>query len=281
MKFSLTFPSQMDSDFSYQSPRMDLLFKTLKWMLDSQQIGVTIEELSKHLGLGEWETQHLFQEYLGKDPIRFVQDAFSPSLTRVDKQQAQLSIFDAFAEEADKSAGHIDLDIQIVDESPEEVYYSIFPYFLGNVFIASHESGICQLTFEDSEVGSIRLRRAFPKSMIKEERTELHELAYQALMNYFVKTEDLPVIPIAVKATPFQVRVWNQLQTLGKSELTVYGELAMELGDLNLSKAVGSAVGANPIALLIPCHRVMSQSGKIGRFRWGNWRKQIILAIEK
>lgn len=271
----------MDSDFSYQSPRMDLLFKTLKWMLDSQQIGVTIEELSKHLALGEWETQHLFQEYLGKDPIRFVQDAFSPSLARVDKQQVQISIFDSFGDETEKSSGHIDLDIQIVEESPEAVYYSIFPYFLGNVFIASHESGICQVTFEDSEVGSIRLRRAFPKSTIKEERTELHELAYQALMNYFVRKEELPVIPIAVKATPFQVSVWNQLQALGKSELASYGELALQLGDPNLSRAVGSAVGANPITLLIPCHRAVHHSGKIGTFRWGSWRKQILLAIEK
>ena len=275
------FRPAMESDFSYQAPRMDLLFKTLKWMLDSQQIGITIEELSKHLGLGEWETQHLFQEYLGKDPIRFVQDAFSPSLARVDKQQAQISIFDSIGDEAERTSGHIDLDIRIVDESPEEVYYSIFPYFLGNVFIASHESGICQVTFEDSEVGPIRLRKTYPKSTIKEERTELHELAYQALMSYFVKTDGIPVIPVAVKATPFQVSVWNRLQALGKSELAAYGDLAAEPGDPNLSRAVGSAVGANPIALLIPCHRTVKQSGKIGTFRWGGWRKRVLLAIEK
>ncbi len=270
----------MESDFSYQAPRMDLLFKTLLWMLDSQQLGITLEELSKQLGLGEWETQHLFQEYLGKDPIRFVQDAFSPSLAQVNKHQAQLSIFDSF-EEYERIPAYIDLDLQIVEESPAEVYYSIFPYFLGTVFIASHESGICQVTFEDEEVGSIRLRRTFPKSTIKEERTELHELAYQALMSYFVKTADLPVIPIAVKATLFQVSVWNQLQTLPKSELVTYGELAQNLGDSNASRAVGAAVGANPVALLIPCHRVVHHSGKIGTFRWGSWRKRILLGIEK
>lgn len=271
----------MESDLSYQSPRMDLLFKTLKWMLDSQQIGISLEELSKQIDLGEWETQHLFQEYVGKDPIRFVQDAFSPSLAQVNKQQAQLSIFDLFDTEREESLTHIDLDIQIVEESPEEVHYSVFPYFLGSVFIASHESGICQLTFEDTETGSIRLRRAFPKSTIKEEKTELQELAHLALMNYFVKTEDLPVIPIAVKATPFQVRVWNEIQLLGKSELATYGDLAENPGDLNASRAVGAAVGANPIALLIPCHRVVRHSGKIGTFRWGSWRKQVLLAIEK
>ena len=271
----------MNADFSYQAPRMDLLFKTLKWMLDSQQLGITVEELSKRLELGEWETQHLFQEYVGKDPLRFVQDAFSPSLAQVNKNRVQLSIFDSFEEEREGIPSHIDLDIQLVEESPEVVYYSIFPYFLGNVFIASHESGICQLTFEDSEVGPIRLRRAFPKSTIKEERTELHELAYQALMSYFVKTTNLPVLPVAVKASLFQVSVWNQLLNLAKSELITYGELAHNLGDPNVSRAVGAAVGANPVALLIPCHRVVHHSGKIGTFRWGSWRKQILLAIEK
>jgi AraC family transcriptional regulator, regulatory protein of adaptative response / methylated-DNA-[protein]-cysteine methyltransferase len=270
----------MNVDFSYQSARMELLFRTLKWMLDSQQIGITIEELAKKVELGEWETQHLFQEYLGKDPIRFVQDAFSPSLAQVHKEQAQLSIFDSFEAHEDLSV-RIDLDIQIVEESPAEVYYSIFPWFLGNVFIANHGSGICQLTFEDTEVGSIRLRRSFPKSTIREERTELQELAYEALMSYFVQTADIPVIPVAVKATPFQVQVWNQLQDLAKSELTTYGELALTLGDPNAARAVGTAVGANPIALLIPCHRAIHNTGKIGNFRWGSWRKQLLLAIEK
>lgn len=271
----------MSADFLYQFSRMELLFRTLKWMLDSQQIGITIEELAKQVELGEWETQHLFQEYLGKDPIRFVQDAFSPSLAQVHKQQSQISIFDSFDEERVDFATRIDLDIQIVDESPAEVYYSIFPYFLGNVFIASHEEGICQVTFEDTEVGSIRLRRAFPKSIIREERTELQELAYQALMSYFVPTTDIPVIPVAVKATSFQIQVWNRLQELAKSELITYGELALKLGDPNASRAVGTAVGANPIALLIPCHCVIHNPGKIGNFRWGSWRKQLLLAIEK
>lgn len=270
----------MESDFSYQSPRMELLFSTLKWMIDSQQIGITIEELSKQLDLGEWETQHLFQEYLGKDPIRFVQDAFSPSLALTNKHQTQLSIFDSFDDEKEITS-HIDLDIHILEEAPAEIRYSIFTYFLGNVFIANHGSGICQLTFEDTETGSIRLRRAFPKTTIREERTDLQELAYHALINYFVKTEDIPVIPVGVKATPFQVQVWNEIQALGKSELATYGTIAQNLGDLNVSRAVGTAVGANPIALLIPCHRVIHNTGKIGNFRWGSWRKRMLLAIEK
>jgi AraC family transcriptional regulator, regulatory protein of adaptative response / methylated-DNA-[protein]-cysteine methyltransferase len=270
----------MEVDFSYQSQRMDLLFSTLKWMLDSQQIGITLEELSKQVDLGEWETQHLFQEYLGKDPIRLVQDAFSPSLAQVSKQ-AQISIFDSFDDALTASKPSIDLDIHSLEEIPAEIHYSIFPYFLGSVFIANNEFGICQLTFEDAEIGSIRLRRSFPKSTIREGMTALQELAYQTLMNYFVKSEELPVLPVAVKATPFQVSVWNELVRLKNGELTSYGVIAQSLGDLNASRAVGTAVGANPIALLVPCHRVIHNSGKIGNFRWGSWRKQLLLAIEK
>ncbi|MNU61670.1 Bifunctional transcriptional activator/DNA repair enzyme Ada [compost metagenome] len=271
----------METDFSYQFQRMELLFNTLKWMLDSQQIGISIPDLSKRLELGEWETQHLFLENLGKDPLRFVQDAFSPSLAQV-HQPSQISIFDLFDEKTDEvKQPTFDLDIQLLENEPSEITYSIFPYFLGTVFIASNEFGICQITFEDTDAGLTRLKKTFPKVALKEEQSELNLLAYQALMNYFVKKEDLPVLPVSVKATPFQISVWNELAALSKSELVTYGVLAEKLGDLNASRAVGTAVGANPIALLIPCHRVVHQSGKIGHFRWGSWRKQILLAIER
>lgn len=270
----------METDFSYQFQRMELLFSTLRWMLDSQQLGISLSDLSKRVELGEWETQHLFQEYLGKDPLRFVKDAFSPSLAQV-HQPAQISIFDVVEENSGKSIPSFDLDIQILTETVEEITYSVFPYFLGTVFIASHEFGICQVTFEDTDHGLTRLKKTYPKAELREEQTELNLLAYQALMNYFVQKETIPVLPVSVKASPFQVSVWNELANLPKSELTTYGVIAQHLGDLNASRAVGTAVGANPIALLIPCHRVVHQSGKIGHFRWGSWRKRLLLAIEK
>ncbi|MDR0803368.1 methylated-DNA--[protein]-cysteine S-methyltransferase [Fluviicola sp.] len=270
----------METDFSYQYQRMELLFNTLKWLLDSQQIGISLQELAKRMELGEWETQHLFQEYLGKDPLRFVKDAFSPSLTQV-YQPTQISIFDVFEKQAANQKASFDLDIQLLQNEPAEITYTVFPYFLGSVFIASHESGICQITFEDTDHGLTRLKKTFPKVELKEEQTRLNLLAYQALMNYFVKKEKIPVLPVSVKASFFQISVWNELAILPKSELTTYGAIAQRLGDLNASRAVGTAVGANPVALLIPCHRVVHQGGKIGHFRWGSWRKQLLLAIEK
>lgn len=272
----------MDTNQAYQSQRMDLLAQTLKWFLDAQQVGLTNAELATRLELSEWETHHLFQEYLGKDPQRILQALFSPSLSQVAKQSLQVSIFDIpEVEQSKKSAFLLDLDVHELVFDPTEIHYTRFPYFLGEVFIASHAEGICQVTFEDAEDGLARLKKTYPKSEYVEEANALNELAYQALMEFFVPTQDIPVLPISVKATPFQIQVWQALSEISLGELTTYGELAQQLGDPNASRAVGTAIGSNPIALLIPCHRVVNLSGKIGHFRWESWRKHLLLAIEK
>lgn len=275
----------METDFSYQIQRTDLLFKLLKWLVESQQMGASLADIALKADLSEWEVQHLFQEYLGKDPLLVLKELFSPALTSLNKP-AQISIFDIFEPTSQVLKPTIDLDIQELIFEPRTIYYSKFPYFLGEVFIASHDEGICQVTFEDSDSGLPRLQKTYPTALLVEEKHALNQLAYEALMCFFVPQNEFPVIPVAVKGSPFQIRVWNELIELKQSQLTTYGDLAHKLGDSNASRAVGTAVGANPIALLIPCHRVVHQSGKnqqtkIGHFRWKSWRKQLLLALEK
>lgn len=274
----------MENDTAYHMQRRALLAANLKWMLETQQVGLELGDLVSRLDLGEWEVQHLFQEYLGKDPVRLVQAAFLPSLAHV-QQQVQLSFFDQVseAEEVSPLRPVIDVDISLLTVDPEVIRYMFCTHFLGKVFIASSDEGICQITFEDAENGRERLKKTYPKSLLQEESTVLNELTNTALNRFFVAGTDaeIPVIPVAVKATPFQRSVWNELLNIPFGTLNTYGGLAELLGDPKASRAVGTAVGANPIALLIPCHRVVHQSGKIGHFRWGRWRKQLLLAIEK
>lgn len=283
-QFSFFFPNfkpTMEPDFAYHAQRMQLLFETMKWLVDAQQIGVSLPDLAKRLELNEWEVQHLFQEYIAKDPIAFVKAVFSPALAHA-TQPSQLSIFDAELEDSSPNEkGGLDVDIQLLDQEPTSIHYAVFPYFLGEVMIAASEFGICQITFEDSDAGLVRLRKTFRSAELIEESTDLLILTYLSLMDCFSQKEDHPVIPVAVKATPFQLSVWIELITTPKGKLTTYGEIAQKLGDPNASRAVGTAVGANPIAILIPCHRVVNQTGKIGHFRWGTWRKQLLLAIER
>jgi AraC family transcriptional regulator of adaptative response/methylated-DNA-[protein]-cysteine methyltransferase len=83
-----------------------------------------------------------------------------------------------------------------------------------------------------------------------------------------------------VKGTPFQIRVWRALLGIPEGSLSTYGKIAMELGMRGASRAVGSAVGANRISLLIPCHRVIRADGGLGGYRWGAERKRAMLAGE-
>ncbi len=270
----------MTEDFLYSAKRMQLLFEQLKWMLEKQQLGLSAEELSERMQLGNWEAQHLFQEYLGKDPIRFVHDAFSPSLLDILHTQ-QVSIFDDFDKEGSER-NSIPVEIEGISEA-DEISFTTFTHFLGKIFIAATEKGICQLTFEDSENGFNRLRKTFPTSNLIAQRTIIHEVVYRALRFYFVsnKLEIIDPIPIAVKGSPLQLEVWRELSQLKPGELTTFERLAEGLGDSKISRLVGTAIGYNPVALLIPCHRIMPKNNKVGTFRWGVRRKQIILAIEK
>jgi len=90
------------------------------------------------------------------------------------------------------------------------------------------------------------------------------------------------VLPLAllVKGTNFQVRVWRALLALPEGTVTTYGQLARHIGEPRSARAVGGAVGANPIAWLIPCHRVIRESGELSHYRWGNTRKAALLAWE-
>jgi AraC family transcriptional regulator of adaptative response/methylated-DNA-[protein]-cysteine methyltransferase len=269
----------MNEDLEYRTKRMQLLCEQVKWVIQNQQLGIGLDELADRMQLGNWEAQHLFQEYLNKDPLRFIRDAFSPSLTQVE-EIGQISIFDGFGLER-PIRRNVPVEIQFID-SAEEIHYSRFDYFLGELFVASTDAGICQLTFEDAEDGLARLKKTYPNALLIEEKVSLHESVNEVLMNYFSgKKRNMPVIPITVKGTDLQLDVWNKLTELKSGERTSHAEIAAALDNTTPTRKIASAINSNPVALLIPCHRAIPQNGKLGRFKWETWRKQVLLAIEK
>lgn len=269
----------MNEDLEYTTKRIQLLCEQLKWTIQNQQLGIGLDELAARMQLGNWEAQHLFQEYLNKDPLRFIQDAFSPSLAQIE-DIGQISIFDGFSLEQ-PIRKNVPVDIQLID-SADEIHYSKFDYFLGELFVASTDVGICQLTFEDAENGLERLKKTYPNTLLVEEKASLHESVNEVLVNYFSgNRKNIPVIPITVKGTGFQLNVWKKLTELKSGERISHAELAAVLDDGAAGRKIASAINSNPVALLIPCHRAVPQNGKLGRFKWEAWRKQVLLAIEK
>lgn len=256
---------------------MQLTAVALQRIMGAAPYSVSLNELSEELKLGVWEVQHLFQEYIGCDPLRLLNNSWSPSLAQI-SEPAQLSIFDE--PNTTVSANQFlstSCVLTTLTEDPVEITFGIYETSMGAVFVATLPDGICQVTFEDTENGLERLQKTFPNASLIMTSSELQIL----VINSFKPNQQTDTLPLKVKGTTFQLAVWRYLQSVKSGNLVTYGMIATHLGDQNASRAVGTAVGANPIALFIPCHRVVHQSGKIGHFRWGTQRKRLLLAIER
>ncbi|MDH4471004.1 MAG: methylated-DNA--[protein]-cysteine S-methyltransferase [Fluviicola sp.] len=255
---------------------MQLTAASLQRIVQAPPFSVSLVELSAELQLGVWEARHLFQEYVGCDPIRVLHNSWSPGLAQVNSP-AQLSIFDTPTQQNPGKFLKTSCELEALAEDPSEISYSVHTSCLGDVFVASTADGICQLTFEDAENGLERLQKTYPGSELVNQSSELQELAVNGLKS----NSPSICLPLKIKATAFQLSVWHYLLGIASGNVVTYSMIADFLGDAKASRAVGTAVGANPIALLIPCHRVVHRGGKIGNFRWGTDRKRLLLAIEK
>ncbi len=158
------------------------------------------------------------------------------------------------------------------------IRWSVVETSLGQMLIAATEEGVCCLSFGEGEA---ELRTRFPKAELVEGSED-----FEALFDKVVKAveqpgRDVSAIPLDVKGTAFQQRVWQALRDIPPGETRSYGELAAALGNPKASRAVGGANGANNIAVLIPCHRVVQADGSIGGYAYGTEIKSELLRREK
>ena len=163
------------------------------------------------------------------------------------------------------------------------IRYTTAPCQLGRALVAATAAGICAIAFAATDAGALAdLRRRFPRARIEEDRKPSGWLA-QGVAYVLSQTSEHPLaatFPLDVRATAFQQRVWKALQQIPRGETRSYSDVARELGRESAVRAVGAAIGANPIALVIPCHRVIGQNGTLTGYRWGLDRKRALLKAE-
>jgi len=177
---------------------------------------------------------------------------------------------------------------QIVRMTPDElrndcstltIRYSFYETPFGTIVIASTDKGICYLGFEDKEGDVVREMKArYPEATFVEKKDDMQEKA----LAFFDEKQNHPEpIPLHIKGTAFQMQVWEALLHVPMGEVSTYGNITIQVGHPNAFRAVGSAVGDNPVSLLIPCHRIITVSGAIGQYHWGTERKAALLDWEK
>ena len=156
--------------------------------------------------------------------------------------------------------------------------FNFYATLFDKVLIASSSKGICYLAFADEQQTALRdLKLQFPNATFSKNTDEMHQTAISFLNQDF---QSIAKIKLHLKGTDFQLKVWGALLKIKRGQLVCYGEIAKAIAHPKASRAVGTAIGSNLIAFLIPCHRVIQLSGKIGGYRWGVARKSAIIRWE-
>jgi len=161
------------------------------------------------------------------------------------------------------------------------VRYTTAPSPLGRMLIAATDKGICAISFGDSDQQLQRgLMREFPFAMRRRDDAALSQWR-DSLTSLIQGHETNPALPLDIRATAFQRQVWEALQQIPRGETRSYSALAKEIGMPRATRAVARACATNPVAIAIPCHRIVRQDGDLGGYRWGVARKQQLLALER
>lgn len=246
----------------------------------------TLEDLSRIVQLSPFHLQKMFKRWTGISPKQFLK------LATLKNAKAFLLQSQNLLEASDNSglsssSRLYDHFVTIEAITPGEFksggrglhfYYGEGASPFGAMFIAWTERGIHQLTFEDTQPSSIQtLKNSWPHASFHENKTQAKKIIGDLFSRPLSSPQKLTLLPAG---TNFQMTVWRALLSIPHGSCISYGELAKFLGKPKAARAVGHAVGANPIALLIPCHRVLQASGCIGGYRWGKSRKKIILTNE-
>ncbi len=249
-----------------------------------------LEEVAEYLHLSPYHFQRLFKRWAGISPKRFLQFLtldYAKQLLRESRNNLETTYRAGLSSPSRLHDLFVVVDAVTPGEykahgSGLEILYGVHGSPFGSCLVALTERGLCALSFVGAagpQAALDSLHRQWPKAVLKESpgRTEwVIRRVFEPLQQ-----DDRSPIPLLLKGTNFQIKVWEALLSIPMGSLTSYQELARAIGNPTASRAVGSAVGTNPIAYLIPCHRVIRSSGAFGNYRYGTVRKKAILLWEQ
>ena len=246
-----------------------------------------LDEVAQKVHLSSFHFQRLFTDWAGVSPKKFLQFLTIEYAKNILKEK-QLSLFDAAFETGLSGTGRLhDLFIKIEGMTPGEyknggasllINYSFAESPFGNLLVASTEKGICHMSFADDEQDAFNyLKQKFPNAAYK----QMVDLVQQNALYIFTHDwSKLDQVKLHLKGTVFQLKVWETLLKIPMGSLTTYKTVAAKINNPNALRAVGSAIGQNPVAFIIPCHRVIQSAGTFGNYHWGTNRKTAMIGWE-
>ena len=244
-------------------------------------------EVAEKIHVSPFHFQRMFTDWAGVSPKKFLEYISIEHAKNILKNQ-QATLFGAAFETGLSGTSRLhDLFINIEGMTPGEyknggenlsINYSYAESPFGNILVASTAKGICYMAFADNEEQALNdLQKHFPNAQL---RQMVDMIQQNALYIFTHDWSKLNKIKLHLKGTDFQLKVWETLLKIPMGRLSTYGDIAKQINISGASRAVGTAIGSNPVAFLIPCHRVIQSTGIIGGYHWGNTRKTAMIGWE-
>lgn len=274
-----------DEQFS-QHRHYQLVSKALHYIQRHQQQQPELADIAAHCCVSPHHLQRVFSQWAGVSPKTFLQ--------LLTQQQARRRLL--AGESTVATAEHCrlsstsrlyDLTVKLEAVTPGELksggvgltlHWGVQPCPFGFCFIVQAPRGLHRLSLLDDEDITAELQALtadWPKAQLIRDPQQTQAIAKQIFYS-----DQANELPLWLKGSPFQLKVWQALLEIPSGRLSSYGDIALSLDKPGAARAVGSAIGKNPVALLIPCHRVIQKLGGIGQYRWGEVRKRALIGRE-
>ncbi len=242
----------------------------------------TLDEIAAHVHLSPFHFQRLFSRWAGVTPKRYLQVlTLERAKTLLQESRPLLEVADTLG--LSSGSRLYDHFVQLEAVTPGEykqrgaglvIDHGVHDTPFGQAFVALTPRGVCNFSFLDDQAPQApltALAQSWPEAELREAPSRTQGVIHTMFDGS--KTQDRP-ISLHVSGTNFQISVWRALLQIPPAKVVSYAQVASAVGNPKAARAVGLAVGANPVALMIPCHRVIQQNGKLGGYHWGETRKQ-------
>jgi AraC family transcriptional regulator of adaptative response/methylated-DNA-[protein]-cysteine methyltransferase len=246
---------------------------------------VTLQELARAVGASPFHLQRRFKEAFGVSP-RGYQDAHRVEAVKSSLKNGSRvadAVFDAGYGSVSRFYERSQLGMKAsayrANGKGQRIAYSTFATALGTVLVAATEKGLCSVKIgDDAAALHASLAQEFSEADLKQ--AALDHVRDQ-IVAFLQGEAGLAKVPLDIRGTVFQRKVWDALSRIPRGETRTYSQIAQAIGAPDAVRAVGSACGANPVALVVPCHRAVRTDGGLGGYAWGMARKKKLLELEK
>ncbi len=277
------------NDITSINPLKKAVLLACRIMEDSHN-HLNFKDIAKQTGFSAYYLHRIFKKLTGVTPKEYAMEIrMGKTRSRLqDGQSVTEAIFDSGFE---SSSRFYEKSKEILGMTPSEykkgapsieIKQAVFESFLGWVLVAMTEKGICSVTIGDTpEELRENLYRSFPKAVFREPDKCLEDMVARLMSLIKAPEANSPELPLDIQGTSFQCRVWKALKAISPGSTASYSEIAAQAGKPSAVRAVANACAANPVAIIIPCHRVVRSDGKLSGYRWGIERKRKLLELEE